>query len=160
MPYRRYGHADPRRYVMHYLTKFGRRGAILTLIGVVWIGMGVSILITPPSEIYYLISIGSWPRALVWILTGCVALWYARKPQGEDALGFLALYLMPAYRVVAYVVGMINYLIEPDLGTGGSARAIVQVLTWLTIMVLVSVIAGWSEPEPRATRDRRKAATP
>lgn len=157
MPYRRYSHADPRRYVLHYLTKFGRRGTILTLLGVVWVGMGVSILITPPSEVYYLISIGTWPRALVWMLTGCVALWYARKPQGEDALGFLALYLMPSFRVVAYGAGGVNYLIEPEFGAGGSARAIVQVFTWTTIIIVIAIMAGWSEPEPRATKDRLEA---
>lgn len=158
MPYRRYRRADPRRHLYHYLTKFGRRGSILTILGAIWIGTGLSIIVTPPSEVYSLLSGWEWARGLAWIATGCAALWFARKPQGEDAWGFTALYLMPAYRVIAYAAGMVNYFIEPEIGAGGSARAIVQVFTWLTIMVLIAVMAGWPEPEPRATHDRQEAA--
>lgn len=159
MSYRRYLRVDPRRYMFHYLTKFGRRGAVLTILGIMWIATGIGIMITPPSEVYFLLSGWKWLRGLVWIGTGLLALWFARKPQGEDALGFGALYLAPAFRVVAYGTGGINYLIEPEFGAGGSARAIVQVFTWTTIIIVIAVMAGWSEPEPRATEDRLEAAS-
>ena len=146
MPYRRYRRADPRRHLSRYLQSVGRRGTVLTLLGVLWLGMGVGVLVTPSSELYWMLAVADVPRGLAWIGTGLLALWFARKPQGEDAPGYFALYLMPAYRVVAYSVGTWEYLTGAEVGLGGSARGIVQVLMFLTVMILIAVIAGWKEP--------------
>lgn len=145
-PYRRYRRSDPRRHALHYLHSVGRRGTVLTLLGALWVGMGLGVLVTPSSELYWMLAVADVPRGIAWIGTGLLALWFARKPQGVDAPGFAALYLMPAYRVIAYSVGTWEYMTGTAVGLGGSARGIVQVLMYAAVVFLVAVIAGWAEP--------------
>ncbi|MEO5745787.1 MAG: hypothetical protein ABIQ53_14520, partial [Terracoccus sp.] len=104
---------------------------------------GVSALITPPSPTYFLLAHWAGARACVWIVTGLIAIAYARRRQGADAPGFLALYLMAAYRVAAYSLGFIHWLLPGD---GGDARGIVGVFAWTTVVILIIAISGWAEP--------------
>lgn len=150
-PYRRFHRADPRRHALHYLTSVGRRGAVLTILGALWTFMGLSVILTPPSEVYSMLGGLEHLRGAGWITTGAIALWHARKPQGEDAPGYAALYLMPAYRIVAYLVGTWEYIAGPNIGLGGSARGVVNVVIFAAILFLIAIVAGWAEPTPDRT---------
>lgn len=153
-PYRRYHRYDPRRYVLQANIVLGKRGTVLALLGMIWIAQGVSALVTPPSADHLLLNVWSWPRAAAWVATGIVALWCSRKPQGKDALGFLALYVMAAYRVLAYLVSFAIWLVPDD--HGGSPRAVVGVMSWVTIIIFIVILAGWDEPD-RTRRERRES---
>lgn len=145
MPYRRYHHADPRRHITHLRLILGRRGAALAFLGVLWICTGLSTWLVPPSSSYLLLSDGEILRGGAWVATGIVALLHAPRRQGHDALGFLALYLMPAYRVIAYGLGFLDWVAH-GVGGPGDPRGLVGVLAWLVVLVFVVLVAGWPEP--------------
>lgn len=146
MPYRQIPRWHPRRYVVHAETVLGRRGTVLALLGGLWLLVGASCLAIPPSGDYWLLSGPGWPRAIGWIITGAVAIWYANRPQGQDAIGFLALYLMAAFRVAAYGLSFIMW-VAPG-GYPGTARGLVGATTWIAVILLIVVVAGWREPTP------------
>lgn len=124
----------------------GRRGSVLTLLGVVWVLTGVSTLFAPPSPEYWLLSGGSELRALGWILTGCVAIFYAHRAQGDDAWGYFALYIGPCFRIAAYGLGFFQWAAGSDYGT---PRGIFGVLSWAAIVALLVIVAGWPEDSRR-----------
>lgn len=151
MPWRRYTRADPRRYYVHVRTFLGRRGSFLVLFGVVWIAQGVAAFTTPESATYALLADGGQWRGLVWVATGAIALIYATRPQGEDAIGFLSLYLMAAYRAVAYGAGLVLWALPG--GKEGDPRGAIGLLSWGALIIAILIVAGWREsPEETPTR--------
>lgn len=151
MPWRRYKPIDPRHHYIRARAHLGRRGFFLVLLGIIWIAQGVAAITAPGSTSYLLLAHGWGLRAAVWIITGAVAIWYSTRPQGEDALGFLALYLMAAYRAVAYGVGFLMWAL-PN-GQDGDPRGVIGLLSWGVVIVAILIVAGWREsPEETLTR--------
>lgn len=148
MPWRKYSHIDPRRQIVHATHKLGRRGTFLACLGVMWVLQGVSVILAPDSPTYLLLSAGGEWRAVAWIATGVVAIMAATLRQGDDAVGFLALYIMAAYRMLAYGLSAIMWAAGHDSGQG---RGIVGMLSWGIVIVAILVTAGW--PEPRESPD-------
>lgn len=149
-PYRRYHLLDPRRYYLRATAGLGRRGTVLALLGIVWIAQGLTALLAPSSPTYYLLANFDPVRAAVWIGTGLVAIAYASRTQGDDAPGFLALYVMAAFRVVAYSVGFVAWIIPG--GSDGNPRGVVGIFSWFVILLAIVIIAGWREPSRTARR--------
>lgn len=146
MPWRRYRHIDPRRPVTHLSAVIGRRGAALLLIGCIWAGLGVSTLSL--AELDRLdVAIG-----VAWIVTGTVAIMSATRRQGHDALGFLALYVMAAWRALANLADVVLWIV-PD-GRAGDLTSVVGVLVWCAVIALIVLVAGWKEPERDALQGR------
>lgn len=156
MPWRRYRPTDPRRYYVHVRTFLGRRGTFLALLGAVWVAQGVAAIATPGSSSYMLLNNGGEWRAMAWVATGAIAIIYATRSQGEDAPGFLALYLMAAYRAVAYGLGLFLWALPG--GQEGDPRGAIGLLSWLVVIVAILVVAGWEESGP--PRQPRRGAAP
>lgn len=156
-PHRRYRHGDPRRTATRirvWWQRIGRRGQVLTGLGLTWVLSGITVFATPGSKSYLLLSIWQTPRAILWIGTGLVAIIFAGRPQGDDTPGWLALYFMAGYRVLAYAHGFIDWLVSPHvpgLPGDGDPRGIVGVIAWGVIAWLIYKIAGWPEPSPPTT---------
>lgn len=142
-PHRRYHPLDPRYHYRRATVRLGRRGTVLAVLGLVWVMQGVTVLVAPESPTYYLISHFTLARALGWIVTGVVAILYAARPQGDDAPGFLSLYVMAAYRIVAYGAGFILWALPG--GTEGNPRGIIGAFSWGVILLSILVMAGWYE---------------
>lgn len=125
------------KWLTHPPASMGRRGAILCTLGILWMLIGLGIAVSGYTSPRPLALLAFFPhiQAVAWILTGAVAMVYAWKPQGDDAPGFLALYVMVGYRVFAYVV---------DWGSG-HPESMVGTTFWLVVMVMVYTIAGWRE---------------
>lgn len=123
--------------------RLGRRGTILALLGVAWILQGISTFFNEPSPSYPLLNEYPIIRGSAWILTGLVSIWYAKKPQGHDIAGFVSLYLMAAYRIIAYGVSFVLWLLPG--GFEGNPRGIVGIFSWATIIILLIAVSGWSE---------------
>lgn len=140
MPWRKYRHIDPRRGVTHLSAVIGRRGTALVLIGSMWIGIGLSTLALDNIDRLTL-TVG-----IAWIVTGTVAIMSARNRQGHDALGFLALYVMAAFRALTHLSDVVLWIV-PD-GRPGELRGVVGVLVWVAVIALIVLVAGWKEPAP------------
>ena len=147
MPDRIIRHMD--RATARARARLGRRGTLLALLGAIWIATGITTLIAPPSPGYLLLNIATEAQGVAWIATGMVALWCANRPSGHDALGWIALYIMAAYRVLAYGWGLVEWAITVD--AGGSLRAAFGALVWVAVLIILVVCAGWPEPEDPQT---------
>ena len=124
--------------------RLGRRGACLTLLGIIWLCVGVSTALSDGPPDYVMLNGWGHVRGALWIATGAVAMLYAWKPQGRDWPGFVALYLMAGYRFVAYMFGFAQWL-NSEHGEQGSAHGAIGAFTWLIIIVLIVTVAGWRE---------------
>lgn len=151
MPHRQYSKADPRRYYTRLKHSLGRRGVVLALLGVTWILQGVGTVAAPPNPRYYLLDSFDIFRTTAWVVTGAIALYYARRPQGFDIPGFVALYFMCAFRTVAYGAAFVAWLLPG--GVEGDARGIVGVFSWATIIFLLVVVSGWTEADDMEVRE-------
>lgn len=140
MPWRRYSHLDPRRSVTHLSAVIGRRGTALVLIGTIWCGLGFSTLALKDIDRITL-AVG-----IAWIVTGTVAIMSAQRRQGHDALGFLALYVMAAFRALTHLSDVVLWIV-PD-GRPGELQGVVGVLVWAAVIALIVLVSGWKEPEP------------
>ena len=105
---------NPEHRIRHRL---GRRGLMLTLMGLTYVLIGVGVLIRPDIsnvDDAYELLIPKVVRGVAWIMTGlCAAVcaWRVAPPSARgrdphwtdgDTIGWAALYLMPFIRVTSY----------------------------------------------------------
>lgn len=147
MPYHRYKVYDPRYHYGRATHKLGRRGTILGLLGVTWILQGVSAILQTEPSVYTLLSGHDYARGTAWLVTGAIAVYYARKPQGYDVYGFIALYIMTSFRIIAYGFDFTLWLLPG--GFDGNPRGIVGIFSWFTIIIFLLVVSGWEEEKPK-----------
>ena len=137
----------------------GKRGQILLVFGLVWIGLGVGVLTEGDPAYYDQIVPFTWlpetVRAWLWIVTGAAAVAYAWRPRiiAHDGLGFLALYLMPAYRCGAFLWGWLDSRL-PLGGGPGYPHGWVSALIYAAMVAAVIVCSTWPNPVP-VDRDKR-----
>ena len=136
--------------------KFGRRGAVLTLLGCAFILVGVDILLAPdPPNLDALLLhtlMPSWLRATLWIIPGGLAVWAAFRRTGHDFFGFAALTVPLIIRIVSYTWATVAWL----LGYGDWPMAWASALIWLLILGFVLTVAGWGEVCPPRPGRRKK----
>lgn len=127
----------------------GRRGAILSCYGIVWLLIGWGQLVAPQPEQRGLHLLLSWAPLQVWawgwIAAGLIALVCAWAPPGRDAPGFVALVLI----VVPWMASYLASWLLGEYSRGWAAAAV-----WAAITVPIMVVLGWPEPP------RRKSAEP
>ena len=134
----------------------GKRGQLLLVFGLVWIGLGVGVLTEGDPAYYDQIVPFTWlpetVRAWLWIITGAAAVAYAWRPRiiAHDGLGFFALYLMPAYRCGAFLWGWLDSWL-PLGGGPGYPRGWTSALPYAAMVTAVMVCSSW--PNPHAVRE-------
>lgn len=127
----------------------GKRGQILLIFGAVWVGVGAGVLYEGDPAAWDDLPAFSWwtptTRGLAWIATGLIAIVYALRPLRlrRDTIAFVALYIMPAWRVLAFTVEWF----------GGYSRGWIWALTYGCMVATVMICASWPEP-PRRHRGR------
>ena len=134
-----------------------KRGQILLIFGLVWIGIGVNVLHDGDPATWAKLepfqAFSPVMRGWAWIVTGAVAVAYSVRPRiiHHDGLGFLALYIMPAWRVAAFVWSWLDGLLP--LGGEGYPRGYLWALTYGCMVAAVMICASW--PDPPRSDDRQ-----
>ena len=135
----------------------GKRGQILLTYGVLWVLIGVGTMTEPAPPAWTVIPLlAAFPLGPAWVVTGLIAIAYAWRPRiiGHDGVAFLALYVMPAYRAGAYILGWVDSLID-GVGGPGYPRGWLTSLTYLAMVAAVMICASWPEPPHHHTEGRR-----
>ena len=140
--------------IERFIERFGHRRSYLLTIGCLWIVIGFGVLLAKPPE--PVVSglphtyIPAWLRFLMWAGSGSVAIVAAFWKKGEDpqskaeSLGFASLYVMPAERVLSYLISWISSLeVVPGVGL---ERGWIYSLQYLGYVAVIYIAAGWSEP--------------
>ena len=127
----------------------GRRGAMLLLLGVLYVVIGSGVFSEPViDEGRYLLLhqyLPDWLRFGLWATTGLIAVAFAFRPLGRsDAPAWLALYLMPAERVISYIWAFADFYLP--LGGPGYERGWVGAALYSIVLGVVVICAGWPEP--------------
>lgn len=129
--------------------RFGYRGRALTLVGVVWVLVGVGVLLHPiatPEALLLHERIPVAARVVLWMGAGVCALITSWWPPGADRFGFMALVVPAAIRAGSYAwsafLGMVT---GNDVGR---ASQWVDALAWIAIVAFVQLLAAWPEPAP------------
>lgn len=141
---------------------WGRRGSVLFLMGLAWILLGLSVLLSgvqldfDETGLWHL-ALPPFVRAALWFLTGALAVAFSfRRMARWDGLGYGALIFMPLERTASYGWGwFVSLPIWPD-GLGYSPGW-TGALVWIVVAVLIYTCAGWREPsdEPILIIERR-----
>lgn len=137
--------------------RYGRRGAWLIVLGVVWMLFGVGIFLEPTDPRPWVLweYLPQWVQACAWWLTGAVAVWQGLQGrQCSDAVGHVALYVVPLVRLGSFVFSWLVWLGTASLH---AARFDVPVLGWPTgwyaaavwsvVLVMLRLVQSWPNPE-------------
>lgn len=132
--------------------RYGRRGAWLIVLGAVWMlfGVGVTLDPQPPRSWVAYDYVWPWLQAAAWVLTGAIAVQQGfRGPHANDWVGHVALYVMPAVRVISFALSWILWLcssiLTPDHVIGWSGGWYAG-LVWSLVSVMLRLIADWPNP--------------
>jgi len=137
------------RHLARLRDKLGRRGLVLLMFGLVWVGQGFAVRQQP-------YSIGDHPvlafeyvpvavRVALWLVSGLFAVYVALTGSPErDRHGYTVLVVLPIERSLSYAFGWVEYMLPTEGGYAGGLRG---ALTWLGVTVAIMVIAGWPEPQ-------------
>lgn len=143
----------PTRWLARLL---GRRGAVLAVLGIAFVFNGLGGLATgqPPKPEHMLLFtyIPTIPSALLWIIPGLAALVAAaQRGTGRDGFGFAALVVPLGLRAFSFIWSTVSYF----AGASDWPFAWTGALTWIALLAMILIIAGWPE-EPDLPRPRRR----
>src|SRR4051812_36799177 len=134
-------------HVGGYFRNLGRRGALLLTLGLVWVLTGLATFGTPAipdADWAWFEDLPTWPRALLWISTGLVAIVFAGYPKSHsDAPGFAALYIVPFLKLLSFLTGWFVSLL-PD--QEGFSRGFLSGMIYGVVLIILVICAGWKEP--------------
>lgn len=138
--------------------RFGWRGLWLMLLGAVWILFGLGVLLEPiePRDWVLYEHLPPVVQAAGWWLTGLVAIRQGSLgPNRDDSYGHVALYLMPAVRLLSFVVAWLVYLgslIGEQIGATDTVVGYQQgwfaALIWCLVSAMLALAAAWPNPIP------------
>lgn len=120
--------------------RLGRRGAILTTLGLTYLLIGLGALILPASTSTLYLLIPDVARSLLWFAAGGLAVVYAWRH--SDRSGWVALFIPPTIRGVAYLIAWL----------GGEENAWYQAVINLPFIVIVLICSGWREESRKVGR--------
>jgi hypothetical protein len=141
------------RGAARWLTRrLGRRGALLTLKGIMAMGYGSGQLVQPTGDRQGLTLLLQW-RPLefwgwVWISAGIIAVVCAWLPPRKDWPGFLAVWLIATPWAMAYLVSWWPLCESP--------RGWVIALIFGSFGAVCLVAIGWDEPPPARSEPPRE----
>lgn len=138
--------------------QLGWRGLWLVVVGVVWLCLGVGTLLEEGNPIPW-VPLQQAPPLLVaagWWITGGVAIWTGMRGKvADDSWGHVALYVMPAAKVLSFSVAWLIALASPVMMSVGLTdepigymRGWYAALIWGVVSVMLAVTAGWPNPPP------------
>lgn len=132
------------QWIVQPPARLGRRGAVMFVLGLLWVSTGLSTLAFYEAPAgYVLLAKFPTPIAWAWVVTGAIAMIFAFRPQGKDKWGFVALYVPPGMRFIAAAVAYGDWL--SDGGRVGSSSALFGIFSWVAILILIYTISGWRE---------------
>lgn len=135
----------PRRVYVYARTVLGRRGSMLLILGLVWVANGLAVPFRDAPDHLALLNVLEWPRAVVWVVTGAVAIVMALRR--EDRAGWVALYIMAAYRAVAYSAGAVALMLDASVANDAAklAAAMSGAAVWVAVVAAIRICSGWRE---------------
>lgn len=150
--------------LMVALHRFGRRGAVLTLLGSMWIFIGVGMVIDPIRRFSRLdngdnsaldfMDRPGW--AMLWVVCGtfaAVAGFLRMRVRVMDELGFNSLLVPSLTWTATYAWSALTWLATQ--GGFGRERAWAGALLYGVIVVVLLVVAGWPDPIDETTEEER-----
>lgn len=129
--------------------RLGRRGGFLLAWGILFALYGIGLFVQPlpnsPHATFLLHEMAPSPvRAVLWLLTGLVAIRYAfAHSPARDIPGFAALGVMPTIRMASYGVAWVAHLVLG--GSYGDSRGWVSAIFYAVFVTTVVLVAGWAE---------------
>lgn len=147
---------------MRPFRQLGRRGLFLTLFGLLWVCVGVSVLVSSMSTWFSgtgpplpVVSLLEHPvSGLLWVVAGLasgVSAAIRRRRRGHDGAGFNALLVPPFLWLMGYVWSQAAWIVT---GTYGRSTAWIAICVWVIICASVILAAGWPDPDDPAVRAR------
>lgn len=141
-----------------FSTRYGWRGVWLILLGAMWVLFGVGVLQDPAVTKSWVLyeNVPVVIQAAFWWLSGAIAIWQGlRGKNHDDSWGHVALYFMPATRVVSFTVAWAIYLgalMSRELGLThdliGYSKGWYAALIWSLVSMMLGVAASWPNPAP------------
>lgn len=138
--------------------RFGHRGCWLVLMGTAWFFFGVGIVLEPvPTRDWVLYEyLPPVVQAAGWWITGALAVWQGLRGSGRiDAVGHVALYTMPAVRLLSFIVSWLVYLGSTAADALGLTDEVIgykngwyAASIWLLIQGMLALAAAWPNPAP------------
>jgi hypothetical protein len=136
--------------------RYGQRGACLIVLGSAWfiLGVGIAIDPQPPHSWVLYESVPPLVQAAAWWISGLVAVTFGlRGREADDRPGHVALYVMPALRVLCFTFSWLVWLVSSfgyEAGwwsmrigwTGGWYAALI----WGLFSLMLRLIAEWPNP--------------
>lgn len=138
-----------RDWLYHPPGMVGFRGLALLTLSLIWVMLGLAALTEelPTDYVYLHQQIPQEVRACLWIGTALVAAVHAFDPPlKNDALGFMALVIMPTERAFSYLWGWVVFL-APG-GQVGAERGWVGAIIFAALVNLILLCSRWREPLP------------
>lgn len=153
------------RMAAHIADRLGRRGTVLVLIGIIWVGYGISICLidhpdrfssTGPDGPLQFMDAREW--CVPWLACGLFALGYGLRGRklASDTGAFMALLGPPFLWTIMFL-----WSFAVAVATGGHhgrSTSWLGALVWAVAVVFILVIAGWADPgdiSPFETREDR-----
>jgi hypothetical protein len=125
--------------------RLGRRGAVLMLLGVVWLLIGAFQILQPPppanrAGLYLLTLLAPYEWwGGVWIAASLAAVTAAPR-MASDTYGFVALMVPPWLWTLVNLAGW---------ALGQAPRGWAAAMVYAALASMIMVVAGWPEPRTR-----------
>lgn len=130
-----------RAAVRRAMRRVGRRGAVLSLKGLMALLYGCSLLVQPPTDtrgirlLLDLMPLHAW--GWTWITAGALAMLCAWRPQGRDWPGYPAIYFVVAPWALGSLASWWLY---------GNPRGWASAVVWGAFGGVAAIVAEWPEP--------------
>ena len=149
--------------------RLGFRGLWLLVLGFIWCVFGVGLLVDPdpiahPGVLHE--HIDPHLRALAWGVTGLFAIVVGlRGLRGEDTFGHVALWVMPAFRLLSFALSWLLYLASDALASAGVPvprmgydGGWLAALVWGLVVMMLRLVAAWPNPSPLSPTEATRRA--
>lgn len=142
------------------VARYQHRGAWLVVLGLMWGVFAAGTLASPAARARSFVLIEYLPtvvQALLWLLTGATAfvVGVLGARRGNDSLGHVALYVMPAVKLLSFIGSGLAYSVtsavhayNPDTQVLGWSGAWYAASLWALVSVMLGLTAAWPNPTP------------